>query len=158
MTYGSYKTAEILFSATVSHFLAMYLHYKHLGVEALNMHLCGSKSTERIISELQGKTNQLQSLNAQPTQTKVLQKVSKVQFNQQTEEAFSEQGIKKAPSTNHKRMASLLKVAEKTSESYPDSYNDFLESQRKAHLDVVADAKTIFLKFSTGSQVIGEKE
>ena len=41
----------------------------------------GTKTTERIISELQGKTTELQSLDAQPTFGDMLNKAAKVQFN-----------------------------------------------------------------------------
>ena len=51
LTNGCYTTAEVLFSAATLYQLAMFLHFKHLGP---SLHNTGTKSTERIISELQG--------------------------------------------------------------------------------------------------------
>ena len=59
---GCYMTAEILFAAASLYQLAMFLHFKHLGPSASSLYNTGTKSTERIISEIQGKTTEIQSL------------------------------------------------------------------------------------------------
>ena len=41
----------------------------------------GTRATERIISEIQGKSTQLQLLDSQPTFGAMLNKLSAVQFN-----------------------------------------------------------------------------
>ena len=67
LTNGCYTTAEILFSAVTLYQLSMFVHFKHLGLSGSSLYNTGTKSTERIISELQGKTNEIQSLDSQPT-------------------------------------------------------------------------------------------
>ena len=59
LTYGCEKTAEILFAAGTLHNLALYLHFKELGPRWSSPYCSGTKSTERIIGELQGKTVQV---------------------------------------------------------------------------------------------------
>lgn len=49
--------------------------------------------TERIISELQGKTTQLQSLVSQPMFGDMLDKSAKVQFNLHTKRRIASAGI-----------------------------------------------------------------
>ena len=49
VTYGCYKTAEILFAAATVHQLAMFLHFKDLGPSWASLFNSGTKSTERII-------------------------------------------------------------------------------------------------------------
>ena len=82
VTVGCFKTAEILFAAATNHMLAMFVHFKGLAPENSSPYKSGTKTTERIISELQGKTTQIQSLDAQPTVSDILNGVSSVQFNQ----------------------------------------------------------------------------
>ena len=83
LTHGCYQTAEIQFAAASIHQLAMFLHFKHLGPAWASPYRSGTKVTERIISEMQGKTNQIQVLDSQPTYVDMLQnlKSSSVQFN-----------------------------------------------------------------------------
>lgn len=64
ITYGCYKTAEILFAAATLHQLAMFLHFKELGPVWASPYNSGTKTTERIIGEMQGKTKELQSLDS----------------------------------------------------------------------------------------------
>ena len=45
----------------------MYAHFKNMGPGNSSAYKSGTKTTERIISELQGKTTQIQSLDTQPT-------------------------------------------------------------------------------------------
>ena len=81
VTNGCYITAEILFAAATLYQLAMFLHFRDVGLSGSSLFNTGTKSTERIISELQGKTNEIQSLDSQPTLADMLDKSSKVQFN-----------------------------------------------------------------------------
>ena len=62
------------FSAATLYQLAMFLHFKHLDPFGSSLHNTGTKSTERIISELQGKTNEIQSLDFQPSFADMLEK------------------------------------------------------------------------------------
>ena len=59
---------------------------KGLGPKNSSPYKSGTKTRERIISELQDKTTQIQSLNAQPTVREILNKISSVQFNQLVED------------------------------------------------------------------------
>ena len=56
ITGGCYKTAEMLFAAATNRMLAMYAHFKNMGPGNSSPYKSGTKTTERIISELQGKT------------------------------------------------------------------------------------------------------
>ena len=64
ITVGCFKTAEILFAAATNHMLAMFAHFKGLDPDNSSPYKSGTKTTERIISELQDKTTQIQSLDA----------------------------------------------------------------------------------------------
>ena len=64
VTNGCYITAEILFEAATPYPLAMFLHFRDVSLSLFNT---GTKSTVQIISERQGKTNEIQSLDSQPT-------------------------------------------------------------------------------------------
>ena len=77
-TVGLFETAEILFAAATNHMLAMFAHSKGLGPENSSPYKSGTKTTERKISELQGKTTQIQSLDAQPFVSDILNKISSV--------------------------------------------------------------------------------
>lgn len=67
LTYGCETTAEVLFAAATLYNLALFLHFPRQGPSWSSPRNAGTRATERMISELQGKTNQIQSLNAQPT-------------------------------------------------------------------------------------------
>ena len=81
ITVVYFKTAEILFVAATNHMLAMFAHFKCLGPENCSPYKSGTETTERIISELQDKTAQIQSLDAQPIVRDILNRVTSVQFN-----------------------------------------------------------------------------
>ena len=66
ITYGCYKTTEILFAVATVHQLAMFLHFKELRPEWASPYNSGTKATERIIGEMQGKTRELHPLDSQP--------------------------------------------------------------------------------------------
>ena len=132
ITYGCAKTAEILFAAGTCHLLAMFAHFKELGTAMLPLSNCGTKTTERIISEIQGKTNQIQSLDAQPTLAEIVQKISKVQTNHTAEDNILAAGGKKLSTTNRRRLSQKLKVAENSDYVYPVSFADFKIQQQGA--------------------------
>lgn len=92
LTHGCYTTAEILFSAATLYQLAMFLHFKHLGISGSSLFNTGTKSTERIISEIQGKTNEIQSLDSQPTFADMLDKITRVQFNINVKQRLAQAG------------------------------------------------------------------
>ena len=64
MTNGCYITTEILFEAATLYPLAMFLHFRDVGLSLFNT---VTKSTVQIISEPQVKTNEIESLDSQPT-------------------------------------------------------------------------------------------
>jgi len=72
----------------------MFLHFKELGPEWASPYRSGTKVTERIISEMQGKTNEIQSLDSQPTFADMLQKSSSVQFNLNAKVRLEHAGVK----------------------------------------------------------------
>lgn len=94
LTNGCYTTAEILFSAPTLYQLSMFLHFKHLGLSGSSLYNTGTKSTERITSELQGKTNEIQSLDSQPTFGDMLDKSTRVQFNINAKQCLAQAGAK----------------------------------------------------------------
>ena len=158
ITSGCYDTAEVLFAAAVCHMLAMYAHFKTLGPEFSAPYKSGTKTTERIISELQGKTTEIQSLDAQPTVGDVLSKVSNVQFNQLTEDNLIKRGAKKQSSTNRRRMSHALKFTQSTSYEYPLHYKDFLDEQRNAYNEGVKEGKVLFETYcQAGAQFLKDK-
>ena len=96
MITGCYKTAEVLFVAAPNQILAMYAHFKNMGLGNSSPYKSGTKTTERIISELQGKTTQTLSLDAQPTTVgDVISKISNVQFIQPDKYRLLHNGVKK---------------------------------------------------------------
>ena len=144
ITYGTFKTAECLFTAATCHFLAMFAHFKELGPTESSPFQAGTRSTERLIGELQGKTTQFQSLNAQPTIGEALQRAGNIQFNQCAEERISSHGVHKQPTTNRKRLAFKIKQVKESNYNYPATYDIFLENQRAAHKAGVKMGKEIF--------------
>ena len=83
----------------------MFAHFKGLGPKNSSTYKSGTKTAERIISELQGKTTQIQSLDAQPTVSDILNRVSSVQFNQLAEDRLIQNVAKKQASTNWKHVS-----------------------------------------------------
>jgi len=70
----------------------MFLHFKHLGLSGSSLHNTGAKSTERVISELQGKTNEIHSLHSQPSFGDMLDKSTRVQFNINAKQCLAQAG------------------------------------------------------------------
>ena len=117
-----------------------------------------------MISELQGKTNQIQSLNSQPTFADMLINVSAVQFNQNVEKKLVAKGVKIAPSTKRRKenynfptvTRSQLPLADKY--EYPSSFAAFQKEQQKAHEEGVKEAQTLFERYSPAAAVECLKE
>ena len=146
--YGCYKTAEILFAAGTVHQLAMFLHFKELGPVWASPYNSGTKTTERIIGEMQGKTTELQSLDSQPTFGDMLDRSSKVQFNLNAKQRLSFAGAQVMASHKRKKLAFAYKESQHTKQySYPDNYADFKEAQIEAHRDGVREAQALFRKY-----------
>ena len=112
VTGGCYKTAEIFFAAATNCMQAMYAYFKNMGPGNSSPYKSGTKTTERIISELQGKITQIQSLDAQPNVGDVISKTSTVQFNQVAEDRLLHRGVKKQLIANRRRVSHSLKKIE----------------------------------------------
>ena len=150
LTNGCYVTAEILFAAATLYQLAMFLHFRDVGLAGSSLYNTGTKSTERIISELQGKTNEIQSLDSQPTLADMLDKSSKVQFNINAKQRLAQAGANVKQSSNRRKKAyAFQQHASKADVSYeyPSQYRDFLDQQRKAHFQGVKDGQALFQKY-----------
>ena len=147
LTYGCAKTAEIIFAAGTNHLLAMYYHFKDLGPNVSSPYKSGTKTTERIISELQGKTNQIQCLDAQPTVGDIINRISNIQFNQSSEDRLIQLGAKKQSSTNRRRISHSIKSVTSELYSYPSQYTVFLEEQRNSHRGGVKKGMELFEKY-----------
>ena len=150
VTYGCELTAEILYS-TATLYNLLPLHFKDTGVPWASPHFSGTRTTEKIIGELQGKTVQFQFLNAQPTFCDMLNSASTVQFNQQTEKKLASKGVKIVPTTNRKR--SIYQFQKHYDDvqceyNYPGTYEVFQEEQRAAHKKGVRLAQDIFVKYA----------
>lgn len=123
ITYGCYATAEVIFSAGTIHQLAMFLHFKGLGPRWACPYNSGTKSTERIIADLQGKTNELQSLDSQPTFGDMLDRSTKVQFNINAKHCLSTAGAKVSSSHKRERLAFAFRSSKgQDSYEYPERY------------------------------------
>ncbi|KAJ7352805.1 hypothetical protein OS493_033867 [Desmophyllum pertusum] len=113
---------------------------KDAGPTLCSPHRSGTISTEKIIGQLQGKTNQLQSLNVSPTFGDMLFKSKDLQF---TTEALTElemfEGIT-IPSTSNRKLSHFRKNNAKhipLNYHYPEEYEDFSTQQRNMHYEGV---------------------
>ena len=150
VTSGCYTTAEVLFSAATLYQLAMFLHFKHLGISGSSLFNTGTKSTERIISEIQGKTNEIQSLDSQPTFVDMLDKMTKVQFNINAKQRLAQAGAKVKQSSNRRQRSyafSKHTSKQEGSYKYPSNYEAFLEEQKQAHYRGVRKGQRLFEKY-----------
>ncbi|KAL9977299.1 hypothetical protein ACROYT_G014689 [Oculina patagonica] len=157
ITRGCYLTAEVLFAAATLHQLAMFLHFPNEAEAWASPHNSGTKTTERIISELQGKTTELQSLDSQPTFGDMLDKSGKVQFNLNAKRRIAAAGINVKSSSKRKQMAFAFKPCGRPRESAGlhefTSYTAFREMQKKAHHEGVRDGQDLFEKYMPRSCV-----
>ena len=156
LTNGCYTTAEILFSAATLYQLAMFLHFKHLGISGSSLFNTGTKSTERIISEIQGKTNEIQSLDSQPTFADMLDKIRRVQFNINAKQRLA-QAVAKVKQSSHRRQRSYAfskhMTKDEGSYKYPSNFQDFREEQKQAHYRGVREGQRMFEKYMPGTVV-----
>ena len=107
----------------------MFTHFKGLGPENSSPYKSGTKTTERIISELRGKTTQIQSLDTQLTVSDILNKISSAQFNQLAEDRLIQNGANKQASTNRKRIYHSGKAAEKKTYQHPKLFSVFRSTE-----------------------------
>lgn len=148
ITYGAYTTSELLFSAGCQHSLAMFLHFKHLGPEECLPHQSGTITTEKIIGQLQGKTNQLQSLDTSPTYADMINKTKDLAFiNEALSELSSYEGIR-IPATNNRKLSHFqVRKGNDTPYKYPCTYREFLERQRSMHRAGVKQAQDFIRRY-----------
>ena len=154
LTHGCYLTPEIQFAAASLHQLAMYLHFKELGPNWACPYRSGTKATERIISEMQGKTNEIQSLDSQPTFADMLQKSSTVQFNLNAKVRLAQAGVQIKMSAKRRRRAFAFKEHSESlsvSYSYPESFSEFLQLQRQAHSAGKKEGQMLFSRYMPAS-------
>ena len=142
-----FKTPEILFAAAASHMRAMFAHFKGLGPQKSSPYKSGTKTTERIFSELQSKTTQIKSLDAQPTVSDILNRVSSIQFNQLAEATLIQNGPKKQGRTNRKRISHSEKAVEKKTYQYPKLFSEILDQQRDSYNEGIRKGKELFEKY-----------
>lgn len=149
ITYGCYSSAEVLFAAATAHQLAMFMHFKDLGPYFASPNLSGTKTTERIISEMQGKTNEIQTLDAQPSYVDMLHRSSSVQYNLDVKQKLAGAGISVKSSSKRRRLAFGFKNNKDTESKqsgyeYPASYSDFLKEQKASHRKGVSMGQKLF--------------
>ena len=148
ITVECFKTPEILFAAAANHMLAMFAQTcKGLGPEKSSPYKSGTKTTDRIISELQSKTTQIKSLDAQPTVSDILNRVSSIQFNQLAEATLIQNGPKKQGRTNRKRISHSEKAVEKKTYQYPKLFSEILDQQRDSYNEGIRKGKELFEKY-----------
>ena len=148
ITYGAYTTSELLFSAGCQHSLVMFLHFKHLGPEVCSPHRSGTITTEKIIGQLQGKTNQLQSLDTSPTYADMINKTKDLAFiNEALSELSSYEGIRIPATSNRKLSHFQVRKGNDTPYQYPCTYREFLERQRSMHRAGVKQAQEFIRKY-----------
>ena len=149
--------AEILFAAATLHRLAMFLHFPNEADAWASPYNSGTKTTERIISELQGKTTELQSLDSQPTFGDMLDKSAKVQFNLNAKRRIAAASIDVKSSSKRKQRAFAFKSCERPTESAQrhdvTSYTAFREMQKEAHRKGMKDGQDLFEKYMPRSCV-----
>ena len=151
VTRGCYLTAEILSAATTLHQLAMFIHFPNEAGAWASPYNSGTKTTERIISELQGKTTELQSLDSQPTFEDMLDRSAKVQFNVNAKRGIAAAGIEVKSSSKTKQRAFAFKCFERPIQSADycevTSYTDFREMQKEVHHKGAKDGHDLFEKY-----------
>uniref|UniRef100_A0A7M5XM89 Uncharacterized protein n=1 Tax=Clytia hemisphaerica TaxID=252671 RepID=A0A7M5XM89_9CNID len=147
VTYGCNQTAEILFAAATYHMLAMFSHFKDLTPSVLSPFKSGTKTTERLISDLQGKTNALQSLDAQPVLSDLVNKLSKVQSNHTTEDRLKGAGATKQNTTSRRRLQDKLAQVTMSPYKYPATYDEFCKSLIAAYEKGKSEGIELYRKF-----------
>ena len=127
----TYHSSELLYTGVISYLLTLYLHFPG----KLQKFYCpintGTLSTERLISELQGKSTHMQCLDAQPTFMDIINRLSVVEDNKHSEEHLQEEGIQ-IPESNHQRVLNhqyiIRDQCAEPPTAIPESYSRFKET------------------------------
>ena len=121
----------------------------------------GTKTTEKILNELQGKTTELQSLDSQPTFGDMLDTSGKVQFKLNAKRRIAGAGINVKSSSKRKQRAFVFKPWEQLIESAHfhevTSHKAFRAMQRKAHCKGVKMDKTFLQSTSLNAVLISSR-
>lgn len=128
----------------------MFLHFPDEGEAWASSYNSGTKSTERIISELQVKTTELQSLDSQPSFGDMLDKSAKVQFNVNSKRRVAAAGVDVKASFKRKKRAFAFKshlTSIKAKPQYPSTYLAFKEQQKQAHREGVKKGQDLLERF-----------
>lgn len=139
-------SAEMLFAAATLHNLALHRHQQETGVKYASPYLSGTRTTEQIISELQGKTTEIQTLDQQPTFVDTLHRANAVQFNQNlTKTIGAKPGIAVVASSNRKKTLIDFKCQGNTAASsmYSQGFSQF----QSAHFAGVKEVQDLIEKF-----------
>ena len=151
VTRGCYLTAGILFAAANLHKLAMFTHFPDEAGAWASPYNSGTKTTGSIISDLQGKTTELQYLDSQPTFGDILDRSAKVQFSVSAKRRVAASGIEVKSSSKRKQRAFAFKRCERPNQSadYREvtSYTYLREMQKEAHRKGVKDGQDLFEKY-----------
>ena len=136
VTSQCYRSAELLHSASICHLLALHRHCPQKLSTWASPIQAGTDTTERIISEIQGKSCQLQSLDSQPTYSDILQKISIVQQNQQVEDRIFEEGGKRRCSNRRRKNMEIQQQErlEQVTAEIPVCFEDFCQQLIQQHL------------------------
>ena len=140
-------SSELLFSAGTLHSLPMYLHFKHLGPDVYSPQRSGTIATEKIIGQLRGKTNQIQSLDTSPTYADRINKTKDLTFVTETlSESLTYEGVKIPATSNRKLSHFQVHKRNDTPYTYPCTYKEFLVGQRSMHRAGVQQAQEFVQK------------
>ena len=97
------NATEILFAVATLHQLVMFLHFPNEGKPALTLQFWYQEYG--IMSELQGKMTELQSLDSQPSFGVMLDKSAKVQFNVNAKRRVAAASVDMKSSSKQKKLA-----------------------------------------------------
>lgn len=126
----------------------MFLHFKELGPIWASPYNSGTKVTERIIGEMQGKTTELQNLDSQPMFGNMLERCSEVQFNLNAKQRLSSAGANVKASNKRKNMAFAFKEMKHTSNyKYSNDFTSVKATQVRAHREGVKQGQALFSKY-----------
>lgn len=113
----------------------MFLHFKELGHIWASPYNSGTKVTERIIGEMQGKTTELE-------------RCSEVQFNLNAKQRLSSAGANVKASNKRKNMAFAFKEMKHTSNyKYSNDFTSFKATQVRAQREGVKQGQALFSKY-----------
>ena len=96
----------------------------------------------------------LQSLDAQPTFRNMLDRSSKVQFNQNAKQRLAASVANVKASNKRKKIAFAFQENKHVGNYvYPATYSEFKEAQVKAHREGVEEGKVLFAKYLPQARV-----